>query len=69
MLKRVSPMNPRDANLAVLLAKMAELHKKKCLQPDAHPAAAKQEFLSSPEKTVLFIAATAFQSKDNFCLK
>jgi len=71
MLKKASPMSLRDAKLAVILARipMATLLREKCSLLHVHLVVVRQEFLSSREKTVRFIAATASPNRDNFCLK
>lgn len=63
MQKRVSRMSPNVAKNVAMHAKTVPVANAKCSLQSALNAARKQEFLSSPEKTVLYFAANALQSQ------
>jgi|WetSurMetagenome_2_1015567.scaffolds.fasta_scaffold418228_2 hypothetical protein len=60
-------MNPKDANPAATLAKTTEDLSVKCSTLYVLNAENLARFLSSPEMTVLYIAANAFQSREINC--
>jgi hypothetical protein len=67
--KKDSPMNLPVAKIAVMPVRItvaSPLHAEKCFLLFALPAAKKHKCRLSQEKTDLFIAANAFQNKDNF---
>jgi len=67
--KRVSPTNPRDVSPAVTLVKeLMVTAPGKCLTLFALLAEQSARFPSSPEMTVLFIAAIAFLKTDKYRL-